>query len=255
MRTKKIIMLLGVTMAMVLVAGGCKANSTKSASDTKTTPAVESTTKENTSDSGMKTESSTDTTVDSTKLANGEIGTAADTNIDIPMVALPAGITGIKSETQPNEELKNLIKDYMDIPDDFLATTRYNYNYVDLDGDGNNEIFVDVSGPYTSGSGGSSGMIVSEKAGKLHVMQNFTLINTPVIISDEVVNGHKNIIVPYFGNDKSQYSVLTYEDGEYTNVPDGKIIDSLDGIKGTAILANDFIAEVSNGIMGLNLAD
>lgn len=250
-------MLLGVTMAMVLVAGGCKANTSKSLTETKT-PAVESTTKDtpkvNTTDSGPKTESNIDTTVDSTKLANGEVGTEPS-KIDIPMVELPTGIAGIKSETEPNEDLKNLIKDYMEIPSDFLATTKYNYNHIDLDGDGNDEIFVVVSGPYTSGSGGSSALIVSEKAGKLHVAQDFTLVNTPVIISDKVVNGHKNIIVPYFGNDKSQYSVLSYEDGEYTNVPDGKIIDNLEGIKGIAILANDFLAEITNGIMGLNLAD
>ncbi|MDF2803076.1 MAG: hypothetical protein K0S61_2979 [Anaerocolumna sp.] len=254
MRTKKIIMLLGVTMAMVLVAGGCKANDAKSVTESNK-PAVETSANETTiGKQGINAESST-TETDATKLSSENAITGTEVVKEVPMVELPEGIVGMKAETEPNEDLKNLIKEYMEIPDDFLESTQYYYNYVDLDGDGTDEIFVIVQGLYTSGSGGSSALIVSEKAGKLHVMQDFTLVNAPVIISDdEIVNGYKTIIVPYYGNYKSQYSVLTYTDGEYTNVPDGKIIDTLDGIKGNAIIANDLIQEISNGILGLNLS-
>lgn len=172
---------------------------------------------------------------------------------DIPMVELPSGIKGLKAESVPNKELKNLIIEYMEIPEDFYEATHYYYNYVDLDNDGTKEIFVMVTGPYTSGTGGSSALWVSENAGKLHVVQNFTLVNEPIIISDTIKNGFHELVVPYYGGEKSQYSVLSYQNGEYLNVPDGKIIDTLDGITGTAIIANDIIKEVEAGTMRFNL--
>ncbi len=48
-------------------------------------------------------------------------------------------------------------------------------------------------------------------------------------------------------------SVKCFKDGEYNNVPDGDMIDSLEGITGEAILANDYMKEIEAGITGLNL--
>jgi hypothetical protein len=174
---------------------------------------------------------------------------------EIDMVSLPEGIKGMKAESKPYPELAQLISDYYEIPEEFADTTRYYYNYVDLNNDGENEILVVVMGPYTSGSGGSSALWVTENAGKLHVNQDFTIVNTPVIISDTVTNGAKEIVVPYYGGGaESQYSLLKCVDDYYTRVPDGKMIKSLDGITGTAIIANDIPKEIEAGIMGLNLA-
>lgn len=233
MKTKKVVMLLGMTMVFMLVAGGCTSNTSESI---------------NTNYESDPPKTDLTKTIDLEEKDDN-----SQTEADIPMVELPEDIQGIKAETTPNEELKNLMIEFMEIPDDYLESTRYYYNYVDLDDDSSSEIFVLVSGMYTSGSGGSSALIVSENAGRLHVTQNFTLVNTPVIISDEVINGHHTIIVPYYGNEKTQYSVLTFKDGEYVNVPDGEFIDSLDGISGKAIIANDLIQEATLGILGLNL--
>lgn len=173
---------------------------------------------------------------------------------DVDMVSLPEGIIGLKAENKPNKELQQLIIEYYDIPEDFYETTRYYYNYVDLNGDGSNEIFVVVMGPYTSGTGGSSALWVVESAGKLHVNQDFTLVNTPVIVSDTVTNGVKELIIPYYGGGaESQYSILACSDGFYPRVADGKMVDSLEGVTGTGIIANDIIKEIEAGIMGFNL--
>ena len=191
-------------------------------------------------------------TENSNQNANQTVAVASAADVD--MVSLPEGIKGLKAETTPNIELQQLIIDYYEIPEDFYETTSYDYNYVDLDGDGTDEIFAVVSGPYTSGSGGSSALWVIESAGKLHVNQNFTLVNTPVIISDTVTNGLKELIIPYYGGGaESSYSVLVGKDGLYPRVPDGKMIESLEGITGIAIIANDKITEIEAGIMGLNL--
>jgi hypothetical protein len=174
---------------------------------------------------------------------------------EVPMLKLPEGITGMKAESKPLKELRDLIIEDMEVPEEYYETTNYFYNYVDLNDDGKDEIFVMVTGPYTSGSGGSSALLLSENGGKLHVVQEFTLINEPIIVSDKSENGYHELIVPYYNENKAQYSVLKYKNGAYPNVPDGEIINSLEGVKGKAIIANDRINEVQAGIMGINLSE
>ncbi|WP_313071484.1 hypothetical protein [Lacrimispora sp.] len=174
---------------------------------------------------------------------------------EIPMLTLPEGITGMKAETKPFKELRDLIIEDMVVPEDYYETTHYFYNYIDLNDDGKNEIFAMVTGPYTSGTGGSSALLLSENGGKLHITQEFTLVNEPIIVSDTLDNGYHDLIIPYYSDNKTQYSVLKYNRQAYPNVPDGEIIDHLDGVKGKAIIANDRINEVQTGIMGLSLLD
>ncbi len=174
---------------------------------------------------------------------------------EIPMLTLPEGITGMKAETKPFKELRDLIIEDMAVPEDYYETTHYFYNYIDLNDDGKNEIFAMVTGPYTSGTGGSSALLLSENGGKLHITQEFTLVNEPIIVSDTLDNGYHDLIIPYYSDNKTQYSVLKYNRQAYPNVPDGEIIDHLDGVKGKAIIANDRINEVQTGIMGLSLLD
>ncbi len=168
--------------------------------------------------------------------------------------SLPAGIETMKAETKANPELEALIIDQYDIPDEALNQTSYYYNYVDLNDDGQKEIFVVVNGPYTSGTGGSSALWVSQDEGKLYVNQQFTLVNVPVIISDNKTNGMHDLIIPYYGGGaESQYKVLTGGEAAYTAINDSKSIKTLDGVKGKAIIANDLVKEIQNGQTGLKL--
>lgn len=172
----------------------------------------------------------------------------------IPLVDLPEGVAGVAAETEPNEKLRGLIIDYYEVPEEFWDTTRYYYNYVDLNSDGTEEIFAVVMGPYTSGSGGSSALWVVESAGELHVNEDFTLVNTPVIISNKVTNGCKELVIPYYGGGaESAYSILSCSDGYYPRVNEGTMAETLEGISGTAIIANDMVKEMENGNMGLDL--
>lgn len=128
---------------------------------------------------------------------------------DVPMVELPKGIQGEKAETQRLEELRKLIITYYEIPKDYHESTKYYYNRVDLDDDREEELFVIVMGPYTSGSGGSNALLVTNNGGELHVKQDFTIVNTPIIVSDKVTNGVHDLIVPFYGGGaQSQYSIL-----------------------------------------------
>lgn len=193
---------------------------------------------------------------DEEKNAASDTVNTAEEEIDneVPMVDLPKGIKGEKAEVQRLEELRNLIISYYDIPKDYYESTRYYYNKVDLDEDGEEEMFVIVMGPYTSGTGGSSALWVTTNEGKLHVKQDFTVVNTPIIVSDNLTNGVHDLIVPFDGvGAQSQYSVLEFKGDSYPSVSDGKMSKDIEGITGNAIIANDLVEEMNKGITGMNL--
>lgn len=253
-KRKKNLFLCGVAMMAAVMMGGCGTYQTdnviaKEGDSYATTDDTSDEKKADTDVLGKISEAGIVGAADNSE----EVKNEKPEKADLPMVELPDSIEGLKAEVTPNQELRDLIIEYMEIPEEYYGTTRYYYNYVDLDDDGTNEIFAVVMGPYTSGTGGDSAIWVSENAGELHVLQDFMLINEPIIISDAKTNGLHELIVPYYGDHTSKYSVITSEDGEYIYVSDGKIIDTLDGVTGKAIIANDILKEIEAGIMGFDL--
>ncbi|WP_155592222.1 M56 family metallopeptidase [Lysinibacillus cavernae] len=158
-------------------------------------------------------------------------------------------IVGILAEPQPNAQLEKIIVEYLQIPNEFLETTKYYYNYVDLDEDGNEEIFTVLMGPYTSGTGGSTALLLKQQdTGEWQVKQEFTLIQTPIIISDKVTNGNKEIIVMNAGGGaKGNYVVLSTKGDSYTAVNEGTVIQGLEGVTGKAIISNDLLKDMEDG--------
>ncbi|MEA4813940.1 MAG: hypothetical protein VB112_03390 [Oscillospiraceae bacterium] len=154
------------------------------------------------------------------------------------------------SETAQNDELKQLIISTFAVPEEYVNDTYYFYNYVDLNGDGTDEIVASVVGPYVSGNGGDSGLIIFMEDGKMVVNKQLSLVHMPLIVSDETIGGWKMIIAPYSGGgEESAYHMLRINDeGEkYFNIPDGDSIETLEGVTGTAILYNDAAADIANG--------
>lgn len=169
---------------------------------------------------------------------------------------LPETIVQKLSEKEPNEELRQVIIDTYEIPEESWDSTRYYYNYVDLNGDGEEEIFVVVVGPYTSGTGGNSALWVLPYADMV-VIQSFTLINTPIIITQDATNGEKfgarGIIVRRSGGGaKSEWVQLTAQDGEYESVNAAQPVKNLSDITGTAIICDDLVTDALEG-SGLTL--
>ena len=151
-------------------------------------------------------------------------------------------IQTLPAETEPNEALREAIAAYYEVPDDFLDMNRYYYNYVDLNGDGTDEVFAVGFGSYLSGSGGGSGLLLTQNEdGALSVLQNFTLINTPVIVCDGEDGAWRDLILPYSGGGaEPAYMRLTYGKNGYPNTSDGESLSSLEGVSGTSILYTDF---------------
>lgn len=164
---------------------------------------------------------------------------------------LPQGVEQVMAETKPNELLRQTIIDYYEIPEEYWEQTKYYYNYVDLNGDGTDEIFAVIMGSYTSGTGGDSALWCREYEGKIQIYQAFTLVNTPVIVTKEAVNGEeygaKALIMQRRGETEPEIVQLICTDGVYTNVADAQILEELNGIEGTAIICNNLIEDMENG--------
>lgn len=161
---------------------------------------------------------------------------------------LPAGVERQEAETEPNEELRQLIVDYYEIPDYELADSRYYYSYVDLDSDGKNEIFAVVAGSYTSGSGGSSALWCEEQEGVLQIKQAYTLVNIPIIVEDNEEGGPKKMIVERSGGGAAtEYVELICTDGVYNSVSEAEPAADLKNLQGVAILCNDMADDLETG--------
>ncbi|WP_055412501.1 hypothetical protein [Nonlabens sp. YIK11] len=83
---------------------------------------------------------------------------------------------------------------------------------MDLNGDDQDEYFVYFNSPYFCGSGGCTAVLLDSD---MKVLTRFTVVQTPVIIRQEAVNGYLPIIV-YSDN---SYRQLTYADGTYPTNP------------------------------------
>ena len=170
-------------------------------------------------------------------LATLELTRKADITSYNPEAWIPPSIPKQYAETNPCPELEKAIVAYYELSEEERANTSYVYNRVDLNGDGIEEIFAVITGPYTSGTGGDSAVWGRLFKGKFQMYQSFTLIRTPVIITQEATNGlpngAKGIIVRRSGGG-APAELIQYvsHDGEYVPEP----FTGLDKVKGAAIL-------------------
>lgn len=157
-------------------------------------------------------------------------------------------IASVLSEDDENPDLEEALREKYDLNKNASKQTRYYYNYVDLDGDGINEIFVEVLGPYTSGNGVDNAVIYKENNGILKEVDDFILINNPVIISDEKTNGWNDIIINISENTlEKKYVVLKYDGKDYSDVDESETIDSIMNVNGIAIISNDLANDLEGG--------
>jgi Ni/Co efflux regulator RcnB len=160
---------------------------------------------------------------------------------------LPSGVKQLAGEKTANPALAKAIIDYYQIPESEWSKTKYSYNYVDFNKDGKQEIFAVVTGAYVSGTGGDSALWVIPYA-DMAVSQSFTLVRTPVIVTDRLYNGAQGLIVRRSGGGgKTETVLLTCRDGEYDNVSGGKVLTSLKGVTGTAIVCSNPLTDAQSG--------
>lgn len=152
------------------------------------------------------------------------------------------------SEREKNTDIEKLIMDTFEITDDIKKDTKYYYNYVDLNNDGSAELIAYVIGPSTTGTGGSSILIAEKQDDNWNVKQTLNLINQPIIISDNLENGMKEIIVSNYDSEdgKEPYIKLKYTADGYQSVNEGEFISNLDDIKGVQIISDDLAEDLQS---------
>lgn len=141
------------------------------------------------------------------------------------------------SETRRDKDLEKAIVEYLDYREDYGDLVYY-YNNVDLNGDDKKEIFVYLIGEYVSGTGGSTALIIESE--NYNVISDFTLVNNPIIISDEKTNMWNDIVMRVSGGGAEPSYVQIKFDGEkYPSNP--SILSKIEEnsiVEGLGIIAN-----------------
>ncbi|EPY2286003.1 hypothetical protein ACTQ4P_15940 [Clostridium sporogenes] len=151
-----------------------------------------------------------------------------------------SSIKYICSQKQRDKKLeKALIKEF-DL-DQYEDSIRYYYNKVDLNEDGNPEIFAYVVGMPVCGTGGCSAAIFEDYKGEYKLLARFSLVNNPVIISNNKTKGYKDIIMNVYGGGiESFFALLKYNGTTYPSNPSIEPkVESGTKVQGIAIVADD----------------
>lgn len=115
-------------------------------------------------------------------------------------VEVPESFDGQPVETEAHQELEKAIGAYFGISEEGNANVRYHYNYVDLNGDGKNEILTLVLGAEGEGADNAALLWLDEAdremISKGSVRQIFRQTGTPVYISNHMTEGYRDLILP-----------------------------------------------------------
>jgi len=94
--------------------------------------------------------------------------------------------------------------------------TRYYYNRVDLNGDGEPEVLVYLFGPYMCGSGGCNTLVFRRGGGGYKLVSDIPLTRNPIIVSERKTNGwHDLVFLASGGGVRAHYVVLRFNGKSY----------------------------------------
>ncbi|CAH2211924.1 hypothetical protein [Tepidibacter aestuarii] len=142
-------------------------------------------------------------------------------------------------ETNRDEKLEEAIHKTMPEYDkETYGPVKYYYNKVDLNGDKKEEIFTVLYGSYVSGSGGGTGLLFDNN---YNLVSKFSLVRTPIIISDNKTNGWNDILMYVSGGGiESFYAQMKFDGKTYPSNPSVQSeVKPGTKIEGKAIIANE----------------
>ncbi|GEN53185.1 hypothetical protein [Halobacillus faecis] len=91
---------------------------------------------------------------------------------------------------------------------------RYYYNRIDLNNDGEQEVFVFLVGPLVCGTGGCSAVILKEQEGAYQVLSRFSLVRNPVIVSNTTTKAYRDLIMYVTGGGMEDFFAQVKFDGK-----------------------------------------
>lgn len=128
----------------------------------------------------------------------------------ILMSSISIGCSPTKDNSKANPSLEEaILKETKATQSD---ENRYVYFYEDLDNDKDYETIAYLWGKDFSGNGGATMLVFDEKDDKYEFISKTTLVNMPMMISENSTNGYNDIIVTVSGGGiKEDYNtVLQY---------------------------------------------
>lgn len=142
-------------------------------------------------------------------------------------------------ETTRDEKLEEAIHKTMPEYDkETYGPVKYYYNKVDLNEDGKEEIFTVLYGSYVSGTGGGTGLLFDNK---YNLVSEFSLVRTPIIISENKTNGWNDILMHVAGGGiESFYAQMKFDGKTYPSNPSVQSeVKPGTKVEGKAIISNE----------------
>jgi heat shock protein HslJ len=118
---------------------------------------------------------------------------------------------------------------------------RYIYSRVDLDNDGDNEVFVYLLGSIFCGTGGCNLQLYTRDADGYALVNEFPITRTPVIVTSQMTHGWKDIWRYRSGGGRPANYIADRFDG--TRYVDAEEIPADDPPVGTRVLSGEFTFE------------
>lgn len=218
--------LIAVGLAVMLMATGCTAKK----NDQTGTPAAEGT--NTTTTEQTSTDESAVTEED--KEAKIEFMKPTSDLLDFSKLEY------IKAEVEPNKIIETIVKDrFFKGVDEYSYS--YTYNYVDLNGDDYKDAVVLLVGSEFAGTGGSTALILKGVENGFAPLSTMTLVDAPIIISDEKTSDYKDIILNVSGGGvESSFNVMKFDGKAYPKNPSvAPLVEEGTVVSGQAIIAND----------------
>ena len=159
-------------------------------------------------------------------------------------VEIPESFDGQLAETNAHEGVERAIAEYCGVSETDYSGVRYYYNYVDLNGDGKNEILALVLGQQVSGINGNVLLWMDDDDAsamtKDSVKQAFRQVGAPVYISNHMTGGYRDLIIADNQNEDEQANEGNAGhtvDGEEAPLDQTAGLDDTTGTNGAAFLA------------------
>jgi hypothetical protein len=125
---------------------------------------------------------------------------------------------GTKRNAQLEKAILKTLSGYEPASDE--SVVRYYYTNVDLNGDGQEDVLVYLSGSYACGSGGCTLLVFSPARGGFRLASDISLVqSSPIVVSDTTSNGWNDLAVFVAGGgiQPGHYVSLKFNSRRYPN--------------------------------------
>ena len=130
----------------------------------------------------------------------------------------PAAIKKVKPEKKSDSRIEQKIIEVFDLKRNFRdVPTHYDFNRVDLNGDGEPEILVHLFGKNMCDTQGCTTLILTKQGNGYKVLAQIGSTKTPVFVSEHATNGWTDLIVMVSGRSTlpTYYAVLPFNGHGY----------------------------------------